>query len=93
MTEEFYRKVTDLHNELVETEVLIQRLKDLDDEEEWLACQQQITDYRLKKKVGSLAALASLYLHTIHDILRNTSVIAQLQMVLQDLQCRFEAMK
>ena len=29
MTEEFYRKVTDLHNELVETEVLIQRLKDL----------------------------------------------------------------
>ena len=37
MTEEFYRKVTDLHNELVETEVLIQRLKDLDDEEEWLA--------------------------------------------------------
>ena len=90
MTEDYFDKTCDLHDDICETEELIVTLKELEDEQEVAARFLTINDHRCAEHLHSLATLAGNYLHIICKIVRDTSVIAQLQMVLEELKNRFE---
>ena len=90
MTEEYFDKACQVHDDILDIAELIAKLRELEDKEEMDDRFRFIWDHRKEEHYRSLANLALEYLFIIRQILKNSSVIAQLQMVQEELQNQFE---
>ncbi len=90
MTEEYFDKACQVHDDILDTAELIAKLRELEDKEEMDDRFRFIWDHRKEEHYRSLANLAIEYLFIIRQILKNSSVIAQLQMVQEELKNQFE---
>ena len=93
MTEEYYMKVQELHDELALTEELIMMMKELEDDAEFRNRLEFLKDYASKGWAALLCQMASHYLNIIRNIGRETSARAQLDMVREKLQNEFNQME
>ena len=93
MTEEYYMKVQELHDELALTEELIMMMKELEDDAEFRNRLEVLKDYASKGWAALLCQMASHYLNIIRNIGHETSARAQLEMVRDKLQNEFEQLE
>ena len=93
MTEDYYMKVQELHDELALTEELILFLKNMEDENEFRSTLEFLKDYASKGWAALLCQMASHYLNIIRNIGHETSARAQLEMVRDKLQNEFNQME
>ena len=93
MTEEYYMKVQELHDEIMKTEELILFLKNMEDENEFRSTQEMLKDYASKGWATLLSSIAIHYLNIIRNIGHETSARAQLEMVRDKLQNEFEQLE
>ena len=93
MTEEYYMKVQELHDELALTEELIMMMKELEDDAEFRNRLEFLKDYASKGWAALLCQMASHYLNIIRNIGHETSARAQLEMVRDKLQNEFNQME
>ena len=93
MTEEYYMKVQELHDELALTEELIMMMKELEDDAEFRNRLEFLKDYASKGWAALLCQMASHYLNIIRNIGHETSARAQLEMVRDKLQNEFEQLE
>ena len=93
MTEEYYMKVQELHDELALTEELIMMMKELEDDAEFRNRLEFLKDYASKGWATLLSSIAIHYLNIIRNIGHETSARAQLEMVRDKLQNEFEQLE
>ena len=80
MTEEYYMKVQELHDEIMKTN-------------EFRSTLEMLKDYASKGWATLLSSIAIHYLNIIRDIGHETSARAQLEMVRDKLQNEFEQLE